>query len=388
MKPGWSYKPLPKVLLRVPSTKKIKKKEYLDSGKYPIISQEEGVVNGYWNDENDLIRLRRPIVIFGDHNQVVKYIDFDFVRGADGTKILDLIPELEPRFFYYFLLANPIEAIGYARHFRFVKELEVPFPPLEEQRRIVAVLDQAFEGLDRARANTEANLNEASYIFSNVLGGLFNQSKRGWKIGTVDEAVSEGVLAKPIDGNHGETHPKKSDFVSSGVPFIMASDLADGLVNQNDCYFITEDQAQGLRKGFSKSNDVLLSHKGTIGRVAKLKTDLKYVMLTPQVTYYRSENHDKLDPDYIYYFLQSEIFQKPLLDIARGGSTRAYIGITKQRSLPFYYPSKEEQSKLIKICNRIERYAANLYSTYEARLTELDDLRQSLLAKAFAGELT
>jgi type I restriction enzyme, S subunit len=82
-----------------------------------------------------------------------------------------------------------------------------------------------------------------------------------WTTKTVRDLVDEGILARPLDGNHGSIHPRGNDFVENGVPFIMASDLHDGSVDVRGCKFITPEQANTLRKGFAKTGDVLLSHK-------------------------------------------------------------------------------------------------------------------------------
>src|SRR4051794_17567075 len=91
---------------------------------------------------------------------------------------------------------------------------------------------------------------------------------REWPIFTVQQLIAAGVLERPMDGNHGSIHPKTADFVRSGIPFIMASDLKGGRVDLEHCSFISEEQASRLAKGFSKPGDVLLSHKATIGRTA------------------------------------------------------------------------------------------------------------------------
>ena len=83
---------------------------------------------------------------------------------------------------------------------------------------------------------------------------------------TVGELIKAGVLYKPLDGNHGGIHPKGNDFVESGIPFVMASDMSNGQVDTKTCKFISADQASTLRKGFAITGDVLISHKATIGR--------------------------------------------------------------------------------------------------------------------------
>ena len=148
--------------------------------------------------------------------------------------------------------------------------------------------------------------------------------KKGWVETTVEKLVNQKIIEKPLDGNHGEIHPKKSDFTASGIPFIMASDLVKGVVNQETCNFINREQASSLRKGFAKNGDVLLSHKGTIGRSAILHTFLDYVVLTPQVTYYRILDNSVLDNRFLYYSFHSPKFQNEIKKIAAVRNSLSY----------------------------------------------------------------
>ncbi|WP_144820497.1 restriction endonuclease subunit S [Marinobacter piscensis] len=161
----------------------------------------------------------------------------------------------------------------------------------------------------------------------------------GWQIMTVDQLVSSGALAKPLDGNHGGIHPKASDYVEHGIPFVMASDLQGGQVDLSNCKFISEVQANSLRKGFAQAGDVLLSHKATIGRTAIVQaSEYPFLMLTPQVTYYRVLDSQKLVPNYLKAYFDSHFFQSILALWAGSGSTRAYLGITGQLKLPIVVP--------------------------------------------------
>lgn len=162
----------------------------------------------------------------------------------------------------------------------------------------------------------------------------------GWELTTVDQLVRSGALAKPMDGNHGGIHPKASDYVEHGVPFVMASDLKGSRVDLSNCKFISEAQARSLRKGFAQSGDVLLSHKATIGRTAIVQeSDYPFLMLTPQVTYYRVLDAEKLIPNYLKAYFDSHFFQSILTLWAGAGSTRAYLGITGQLKLPVIVPT-------------------------------------------------
>lgn len=115
---GWEIKKFEDCLEKVVYTKKIQRKDFHDNGEYPIISQEQDFINGYWDNSNDLFKVKNPIVIFGDHAQVLKYVDFDFVLGADGVKILQPRNIINSRFFFYFLQNINLGSLGYARHYR------------------------------------------------------------------------------------------------------------------------------------------------------------------------------------------------------------------------------------------------------------------------------
>ena len=172
---------------------------------------------------------------------------------------------------------------------------------------------------------------------------------------TVADLVQQRILAKPLDGNHGSIHPKSSDFVSTGIPFVMASDLTEGRVDFKNCKFISPEQAKKLRKGFSEEEDILISHKATIGRTAIVqKNPYKYILLTPQVTYYRVLDKSRLNPRYLKYYFDSRDFQNILQSWAGSGSTRAYIGITAQQKLPIYLPSIETQTQIARILGTLD----------------------------------
>jgi type I restriction enzyme S subunit len=182
----------------------------------------------------------------------------------------------------------------------------------------------------------------------------------------VSELIERKIIDKPMDGNHGEIHPKGEDFVESGIPFVMASDINNGHVDYKNCKFISKRQAESLRKGFAKNGDVLVTHKATIGRTAIVNySEHEYIMLTPQVTYYRVVNHDVLNNLYLKYYFDSTLFQKTLSLWAGAGSTRAYLGITAQHNLPIIVPPIEKQIKIGSILKSYDLLIENNNSRIE-----------------------
>jgi len=138
---GWLEKPFEECIEDVKYTTKIQRKKFLDEGEFPIVSQEAEFTNGYWDNAADVFKVTRPVVIFGDHTQVLKYIDFDFVLGADGVKLLLPKPFLYPKFFFYALRSAPLKSLGYARHYRLLKELQIGYPDTNMQIAIAKKLD-------------------------------------------------------------------------------------------------------------------------------------------------------------------------------------------------------------------------------------------------------
>ena len=137
------------------NTKKVKTKECKEAGKYPVVDQGASVVAGYVDDETKLIELESPVCIFGDHTRAIKWIDFNFVPGADGTKVLKPKDFLNPRFFYYLLNSIYIEDKGYARHFKLLKSADVKVPSLDEQQRISDKLDLVLAKVEAAQARLD-----------------------------------------------------------------------------------------------------------------------------------------------------------------------------------------------------------------------------------------
>jgi type I restriction enzyme S subunit len=193
--------------------------------------------------------------------------------------------------------------------------------------------------------------------------------KSDWKEYTVQELIDLEMLDEPLDGNHGSIHPKAADYVDSGVPFIMANNLIDGIVDLDGCAFISEAQAKTLRKGFAKPGDVLLTHKATIGRTAIVPNRCETIVLTPQVTYYRVKKG--IDNRYLKYYFDSHDFQVTLNNWAGSGSTRAYIGITAQRKLPVILPPYSVQRKI-----------ADILEVFDKKISINNGINENLLQQA------
>ena len=128
--------------------KKIQTKDVVETGKFPVVDQGKVLIRGYHNDANKVIRIKEPIVLFGDHTREMKLIDFDFIVGADGVKLLHPV-SLHTAYYFLALQWLPLESRGYGRHFKLLKASFIPLPPLAEQHRIVAKVNELMTLCDR-----------------------------------------------------------------------------------------------------------------------------------------------------------------------------------------------------------------------------------------------
>ena len=194
MKEGWTYKKFEDALQKVKYTKKLQTLEYLQEGEIPIISQEEEYISGYWDNPEDAFIVDSPVVIFGDHSRVLKYIDFDFVLGADGVKILKPTPDLCAKFLYHFLKWYNIPSMGYSRHYKFLKEIKLPIPPVAQQQQIVSELDLLSDVIEKQKSQIEELDKLAQSTFYDMFGDPMTNEK-GWEVKKIKE------ICRVITGN-------------------------------------------------------------------------------------------------------------------------------------------------------------------------------------------
>ena len=160
-------------LQKIKTPKKLPKKKYLEKGCFPVVAQEEALINGYTDDEKLLYKVKDSLIIFGDHTRHLKLVDFDFVLGADGAKLLKPIKDIDTKYFYYYLRAQMPNSTGYARHYKLLKKLSFLIPPLPVQKQIVEKLDAAFADIDKAISATEKNIENAEALFDKSVSKLF-----------------------------------------------------------------------------------------------------------------------------------------------------------------------------------------------------------------------
>jgi type I restriction enzyme S subunit len=381
MKAGWQSKAFEDCIEKVTYTTKIQRKDFLDVGAFPVVSQEDAFINGYWDGADDVFRVETPLVIFGDHTKVLKYIDFDFVLGADGVKLLPPKEFLVPKFFYYQLQTANLDSLGYARHYKLLKELEITYPDRAEQHRIVAILDAAFDGIATAKANAEENLQNARALFESHLQSVFTERGEGWEEAPLSELCdikhgyafegkffsSEGDYVLLTPGNFYEKggyrgRGEKQKYYTGEIP-------RDYVLTEGDLLVAMTEQAAGLLGSpiLVPDSDKFL-HNQRLGLVTK-KSGVAWTN------------------EFFFHVFNTQTVRKEIHGSASGVKVR-HTSPTKIGQVVVAFPTTTiEQKRIVATLASLAEETQRLESLYQQKLTALDDLKKSLLHQAFSGQL-
>ena len=186
---------------------KVKRRDYLPDGPLPVMDQGQDYIAGYTTKDNAYAG-QLPVVLFGDHTRIFKYVDFPFALGADGVKVLVPLEGFDALFLYYYFRNINLPAQGYSRHFKFLRELSVYKPSLDEQQRIVGILNRAAK-IERLRKQAQQLMQEfIPALFVKIFGDPA-ENPMGWPCGTLQELCM--VDRQGLDPN---------SSVTSQLPFL------------------------------------------------------------------------------------------------------------------------------------------------------------------------
>jgi len=175
---------------RTGGNKKTLQSEFAVAGRFKIVDQGKELIAGYTDDKSKLCQVDLPVIVFGDHTRVFKYVDFPFCLGADGVKVLKPIAGVDVKYVYHYLRQLTFTDAGYSRHFKYLRRALIPLPPLDEQRRIAVRLD----GVDELRTKRRAALTQLDLLTEAIFLDMFGApSNNSWR-----RVPLESLLERPL----------------------------------------------------------------------------------------------------------------------------------------------------------------------------------------------
>jgi type I restriction enzyme, S subunit len=296
--------------------------------------------------------------------------------------------EIVQEYLYYFLSRETFRdegkklmtgAVGHKRVSKeFIENYPLPFPKsLPEQQRIVAILDEAFAAIAKAKANAEQNLKNAKELFESYLQGVFENKGRDWEektLGEVCELINRGVSPKYIE--------------KSGMIVLNQKCIRDHKISFKQSRFHDGIAKKISAEKFVKLGDVLINSTGTgtLGRVAQVREKIENVTVDSHVTIVRPiKNLFFIDFfGWALIFIEDEIAKR---GEGCGGQTELARSTLKNDFSICFPKSLKEQQTIVQKLDALSAETKKLESIYQQKLNDLEELKKSVLQKAFSGEL-
>ena len=405
---NWVWVRLSNLCHSIPSKPyQILQKETQTTGIYPVVSQSKNMIEGYSNEKDKLFS-EVPVIIFGDHTRVIKLIDFEFIVGADGTKILKPILTNE-KYIEFALKALTINMVdrGYSRHFQFIKDLPIPLPPLAEQQQIVEKLNCLLAEIDELKTQEQALLATQNAFPKKLRAALLQAAVQGELNERTNEnardllaAIQAEKTALQIAGKLKKDKPLAA-ISEEEIPFTIPenwvwvrlgdlcqyvqrgkspqySDIQQYPVISQKCVqwtgfdiipakFIDPKSISSYSDERILRNDDLLWNStgtGTVGRIVKYHTDFNPYSLAvadSHVTILRL--FSCINVDYIEAFIKSPTIQSNIEDLCTGSTKQKELSLGTITNLPIPLPPLTEQQQIV--------------AKLEALLAEIDTLENA-----------
>lgn len=319
---------------------KLQTSEYLSSGKYPIIDQGQDDIAGY-TDREDGLFTDVPAIIFGDHTRIVKYVDMPFFLGADGVKVLKAeIPDVDYRYLYYAVSAVKIPNTGYNRHFKWLKEAQIPLPDISTQRRIADTLDKVSEGIGLCRKMLGELDLMVKAKFVEMFGDAHNNSAFPYKnIGDLTTVTSGGTPDR-----------ENNLYWDDGdIRWVKTTEL------QNCTICDTEEKITklGLENSSAKlvpTGSVLIAMYGQ-GKTRGMTAYLENESATNQACACVLPS-SKINQKYLWQYLM--LSYDALRAMAKGGN-QPNLNISMIKNFPVLYPPMELQNQYVEFVTYINK---------------------------------
>jgi type I restriction enzyme S subunit len=259
-----------------------------------------------------------------------------------------------------------------------IESIKIPLPPLPEQQRIVSILDEAFAVIAKAKANAEQNLKNAKELFESYLQGVFENEN--WETKTLKELTTKiGSGATPRGG--------QENYKAEGISLVRSMNVHDWEFRERNLAFIDEKQAKELDGVTLQEDDVLLNITGaSVARCCVFPKKYLPARVNQHVSIIRPKK-ELLDARFLNLLLTSKPYKDQLLFTGEQGATRQAITKAQIESFRISKPSFKEQQAIVRQLDALRAETKRLEAIYQQKLLNLEELKKSVLQKAFTGEL-
>jgi type I restriction enzyme S subunit len=312
--------------------------------------------------------------------------DFSFSNFTAALRVLDP-DDLDFRFVHKFLHWTYVSGVTEGMQSNSTgirnldgdayKAIQITYPSLAEQQRIVGLLDEAFEGLATAKANAEKNLQNARALFESHLQSVFTQRGPGW----VEKPL--GDFCSFENGDRGTNYPSKSARTATGIPFINAGHLTDDGIDLETMDYIPRERFDLLSNGKIRKGDILFCLRGSLGKFASVG-DLSEGAIASSLVIVRPDK--TVLNDFLVAYFRSPLCAA-MINRFKNGAAQPNLSAQSLRNFIAPVPPLAKQESVVEQLTDLREETQRLAHLYERKLAALEALKKSLLHQAFAGQL-
>ncbi|WP_294521649.1 restriction endonuclease subunit S [uncultured Anaerovibrio sp.] len=371
------------------SKKKIKQKEYNEVGKYPIVDQGEDLVGGYSDDKTFVYNGKLPAIVFGDHTRRIKYIDFRFIQGADGVKVLCPINCFLPKFYYYGLYNMAIPDLGYRRHFPIIRKMNFVLPPLSEQQRIVSRIESLFAKLDEAKEKIQNVLDGAENRKAAILHQAFTgQLTAQWRKenGVADDSWEDRGFDDCINKMQNGLSKRRGEKGEKYIVLRLA-DVGTEHIITSDLRLIVLDDVEQVKYTLQDGDVLMIRVNGSrdnVGRQIYVSMPDKWAYCDHLIRIKYKEN---VSAKFMCLFARTNFYRHYIEENMVSSAGQNTISRKGMQKLLIKMPTLPEQKEIVRLLDKFLDKEKSICESCEASLATIETIKKSILAKAFRGEL-
>jgi type I restriction enzyme S subunit len=357
--------------------RKIKASDYKAEGRFKIIDQGRKEIAGYTDDESLINKTHSPVIVFGDHTRALKYEESPIALGADGAKALAVNPKLaNTLYIYYYLRSISLKGAGYSRHFKFLKQVEIPIPEengkpnLDDQKRIAHLLGKV-EGLIARR---KQHLQQFDDLLKSVFLEMFGdpvRNEKGWNKPELKQ------FGKTSTGN---TPPRRdpSNYSSQHIEWIKTDNIsADSIFISQAAEYLSEAGATRART-VTKGALMVACIAGSVESIGRAALTNRSVAFNQQINAIQPKKN--VNPLYLYVLFK---ISKAYIQSHASKGMKKILTKGDFEKITMIKPPVELQNQFAAIVEKVQ----GLKARYQQSLADLEHLYGALSQKAFKGEL-
>ena len=369
--PDWEFKPYSDVFFNISSKSyQISSSEYNKVGEYPVVDQGKKFIVGY-SDKKSKVLMDIPVIVFGDHTTILKYINFPFIVGADGVQLL-FTRENSLSFLYYLLELKGVKSEGYKRHFSILKQFIFNIPCLEEQERIA----EFFTHLDNSIMSEEAKLKNIKNYKKSMLQQMFTEDGNPLMRFTKDDGSDYGDWEFKQLSEVADVNPSNNGLPNEFI-YIDLESVTNGVFTPNKPIYLKDSPSRAQR--LLQDNDIIFQtvrpyQRNNLYFNLQRKNNFPYVASTGY-----AQIRAKQNSMYLYQYLYYDSFVNDVLTYCSGSNYPA-INSSDLVKINIALPTDiEEQERIAEFFSSLD-LQIDLHSK---KLANLKKYKKSMLQKMF-----